>query len=153
MKTQEYIPFIRRAFELAVSAVERGNHPFGAVLVNDGKIVLESENTVITEQDFTRHAELNLVVQASKKFDRAFLETSTLFASTSPCPMCSYAIWSVGVKRIIYGVSYETFANLITFKPKYITCEQIFQQLGSESEIVGGVLEEEGVRVYEHWTK
>ena len=38
--------FIRQAIELSVSAVEHGNHPFGACLVSkDGRVLLTAENT------------------------------------------------------------------------------------------------------------
>jgi tRNA(Arg) A34 adenosine deaminase TadA len=52
---------MNRAIELAASAVENGNHPFGAILVIDDHIVLEAENTVLTESDLTRHAEMDMV--------------------------------------------------------------------------------------------
>src|SRR6266508_518113 len=46
-----------------------GNHPFGALLVDaDGKVVLEGENTVLTAQDCTGHAETNLMRMASERF-------------------------------------------------------------------------------------
>ncbi|MCW5859416.1 MAG: hypothetical protein KIS63_14050, partial [Caldilineales bacterium] len=41
---------LRAAIAVAWRAREHGNHPFGAVLVGaDGQILLEAENTVITE--------------------------------------------------------------------------------------------------------
>ncbi|HEX2621338.1 MAG TPA: hypothetical protein VHL11_14365, partial [Phototrophicaceae bacterium] len=57
----EHEPLIRECYRLAAQAVEHGNHPFGALLVLDGEIVLTSENTVNTANDPTGHAELNLV--------------------------------------------------------------------------------------------
>lgn len=47
---------MRRAFDLAVSAAFKGNHPFGAVLVHEGEVVLTTENTVNTSGDQTRYA-------------------------------------------------------------------------------------------------
>src|SRR6185503_17633299 len=57
--------FLREAIALAEQAHARGDEPFGAVLVVSGEIVLTASNTVILENDPTRHAELNLVSQAS----------------------------------------------------------------------------------------
>jgi tRNA(Arg) A34 adenosine deaminase TadA len=41
-------------------------HTRGAVLVYNDEIIAEAENSIHTDMDFTRHAELNLVVEASK---------------------------------------------------------------------------------------
>ncbi len=67
--------------------------------------------------------------------------------------MCAYAIWEAGIKRIVYGVTYETFARLVTKGAPYITVEEIYKQLKTPAEIIGGVLEEEGTRVYRNWPK
>jgi tRNA(Arg) A34 adenosine deaminase TadA len=56
--------FARRAIELAREARLAGNHPFGALLVVDGKITLTAQNTVATDRDPTAHAETNLVAKA-----------------------------------------------------------------------------------------
>ena len=58
---------MKRACELASSAIEHGNHPFGALLVRDGEILLEFENQVITSGDVTQHAETGLIGLATPK--------------------------------------------------------------------------------------
>ncbi len=40
--------YIRKAYEIARNSVVHGNHPFGALLVHEGKIVAEFENDVVT---------------------------------------------------------------------------------------------------------
>lgn len=145
--------FMRRAFDLATSAALKGNHPFGAVLVNSSEVILTAENTVNTSGDRTRHAELNLVADARRLYSIDYLSECTLYASTAPCPMCSYAIWEAGIRRIVYGVAYETFARLLTKGAPFITIEEIYKQLKTQAEITGGVLEEEGTIVYRHWPK
>ena len=45
---------IRRTLEIAQRARDHGNHPFGALLVDErGHILIEAENTVVTERDCT----------------------------------------------------------------------------------------------------
>ena len=146
-------PFMRRAFDLAVSAAVRGNHPFGAILVNNGEVILTAENTVNSANDQTRHAELNLVAEARRTLSPQILSECVIYASTAPCPMCAYAIWEAGIRRIVYGVTYETFARLVTRDASYITIEDVFKLLKTRAVIVGGVLEEEGVTAYNHWPK
>jgi tRNA(Arg) A34 adenosine deaminase TadA len=36
--------------------VRYSNHPFGAVLVHEGRVIVEAENTVNSDQDITAHA-------------------------------------------------------------------------------------------------
>ena len=67
--------------------------------------------------------------------------------------MCTYSIWEAGITHIVYGVTYETFAKLITKDVPFISCEKIYRLLKTPAVITGGILEEEGVRVYNHWPK
>ena len=88
-------PFLREAIALSKSAMERGDEPFGSVLVKDGEVILRAENSVFTGHDMTNHAEMNLVKLAAQHYDTAFLADCTLYTSTEPCAMCSGAIyWS-----------------------------------------------------------
>src|SRR5215207_6202231 len=59
--------FARQAIELARHARLAGNHPFGALLVVDGEVVLTAQNTVTTDRDPTAHAETKLVAKAIRQ--------------------------------------------------------------------------------------
>lgn len=141
---------IRRANQLTVQAAKKGNHPFGALLVHDDKIIMEAENTVNTDDDPTRHAELNLVVSASKKYPREVLRDSTLYTSTAPCLMCAYVIKDAGIKNVVYGMRYQTFADLIPGDYKYLSIEKVFKLHDTLLESTGGVLEEECLESYKY---
>lgn len=94
------------AIEVARRARENGNHPFGAVLAGpDGAVLLEVENTVVTDRDPTGHAETNLIRLAGREFDAGFLRECTLYASTEPCDMCVGAIYWSQIGRVVYGLS------------------------------------------------
>jgi tRNA(Arg) A34 adenosine deaminase TadA len=143
--------FIRQCLDLAISAGKKGNHTFGAVLVHDGQVIMTAENTVNSDNDDTRHAELNLVVKSQRDFSPEVLRASTLYTSTAPCLMCTATIHSAGISRIVYSVSYETFAGLIPGGYKYISCQEVYERLETEAEIIGPVLEKEGLKVYGYW--
>ena len=81
----DHEPFIRAAHEAAIRAGQAGNHPFGAVLVHNGRRVLTAENTVNTEKDAMRHAEYNLVLESVRILSQDTLRQSILYASTAPC--------------------------------------------------------------------
>lgn len=81
-----------------------------------GDIVVECENSVVTDKDITAHAELALVRKASKALAPAFLQTLTLYTSTEPCAMCAGAIFWSGIPRVVYGCS-ETSLYALTGNP------------------------------------
>jgi tRNA(Arg) A34 adenosine deaminase TadA len=145
--------FIKKCHQLAIEAGKNGDLPFGAVLVSDDKIIMTAQNSVISDNDSTRHAELNLIVKSQQSYSREFLQKCTLYASTAPCLMCTAAIWSAGITKIVYSVSYETYAKTISGKNKYIKCDEVYRQLNTEAEIIEGVLEKEGLKVYDFWPK
>ena len=81
--------FIRQVIEIAASARKKGNHPFGALLVDDrGRLMISAENTVMTRHDPTRHAELNVVQLAGESISSDALSKVTLYTNTEPCVMC-----------------------------------------------------------------
>ena len=48
--------FLRRSFEVARRSLSHGNHPFGAVLVDEnGTVLIEAENGYMPSRDSTAH--------------------------------------------------------------------------------------------------
>ena len=144
-------PYIRQSIELAISAARKGNHPFGALLVHEEEVIMTAENTVMADNDSTRHAELNLVVKSERAFPPGVLGECTLYTSTAPCLMCTAVIWDAGITRIVYSVSYESLARLISGNYNYISLDKIYRQLKTDVEFIGPVLEMEGLEAYKHW--
>src|SRR5215211_3574465 len=132
--------FIRRTYELALSSVEHGNHPFGALLVHQGKIILEVENTAVRTGDPTQHAELNLVKEALRRFDPLIIRASTLYTSTEPCAMCCGAIYWAGVPVVVYGCGGEVLSGSLE-----VPCRDVFSKGTRPTAVTGPVLQEEGV--------
>ena len=104
--------WLERAVALAWEARERGDHPFGALLVLPDGGVLEARNSVVTGADPTGHAETNLVRKAGKA-KRANLAGSVLYTSTEPCAMCAGAIYWAGIGRVVFALSEEGLAGLV----------------------------------------
>lgn len=65
----DHEPYVRRALDLAREAAANGNPPFGSLLVYDGEVIAESENTTHTEEDITAHPELKLARWAVRELD------------------------------------------------------------------------------------
>jgi tRNA(Arg) A34 adenosine deaminase TadA len=153
MMNENDLKLVRAAIGVANRARNRGNHPFGAILANEeGHILLEAENTVITERDCTGHAETNLLRLASKTYRADFLAKCTLYTSTEPCPMCAGAIFWGNVRRVIYGLSEEGLYGMIGEDSEdvlYLPCRNIFEAGQKSIEVIGPILEQEAKKVHE----
>lgn len=109
--------FMAQALELARLAVKHGNHPFGAVLVKDGKVVASAENTVITDNARSRHAEINLLDRALRDLGVKSLEGYTMYTSAEPCLACSGAVFITKVSAVVYGAPHDFLAKLVPGYP------------------------------------
>ncbi len=138
---------VRRSLQIAADAVAHGNHPFGALLAKDGKILLEAENTVYTGHDVTHHAETNLVRLSVQRYESAFLEGCVLYTSTEPCAMCSGAIYWSGIGTVVYACSAPRLADFAG-KGLEIRSSEIFAAGARKVIVVGPVLEDEAVQVH-----
>ncbi len=144
-------PFIRQCYDLARQAMAHGDHPFGALLVCEGAVVLTAVNTVHSNRDVTQHAELNLVSQAGRVLGYAALTDSILYTSTEPCAMCTGAIFWAGISTIVYGCSAESLGQLAggSF---VVPSRQLLAKATRPTHIVGPVLETEGIAIHQaYW--
>lgn len=145
--------WLRHAFAVALKARENGNHPFGAVLVGpQNELLLEAENDVITGDDITGHAEINLVRMASAEYDSRSLSLCTLYSSTEPCPMCAGAIFWSGIGRVVYGVSEAGLYHLVgvdSGEVLQLSCREVLAHGARSVEVIGPMLEEEGLKVHQ----
>jgi tRNA(Arg) A34 adenosine deaminase TadA len=96
---------LTRTFVLAAEARAAGDHPFGALLAVDGKVVGEARNRVNRDRDLTAHAETQLVriLEGEGRLDQ--LAAGTVYASCEPCPMCVGAMFWAGVRDVVFGLS------------------------------------------------
>ncbi len=149
---ENHLQPLRGAFKVAQCARENGNHPFGAVLVDPkGEILLRAENTVVTSRDITAHAEVNLIRQATAKYDREFLKNCTIYTSTEPCPMCAGAIFWSNIRRVVFGLSEESlyeFAGKDSDEVHILPCREVFAKGKKVIEVVGPLLEDEAREVH-----
>lgn len=147
------VQWMQRAIAIARRARDKGNHPFGAVLVDgQGHLLMEAENTVVTDNDCTAHAETNLMRQAATTYDRDFLATCTIYCSTEPCPMCAGAIYWGNVRRVVFGLSQERFYELFGEDEEEVLelpCREIFARGPKPVAVMGPLLEEEALEVHE----
>lgn len=143
--------YMKRCYELAIEAGKKGYDTFGAVLVHNGKILEEAENTADYQKGIFGHAEFNLVHKCANKYSDEVLRESVLFTSCAPCERCLGAIASLGIQTVVFGVSYKEFSKLTPSDYVPIDRVGLLRQLGIQLQLIGPVLEDEGMHVFEYW--
>ena len=143
--------YIRRCYELAIQAGKKGFDTFGALLVHDGKIIEEAENTADYQRGLFGHAEFNLVHKCANKYSDTLLREAPFYTSCAPCERCLAAIASLGVQKVVYGVSYKEFSKLTPFDDGPLDREGLLSQLHLPLTLTGPVLEDDGMHVFEYW--
>ena len=152
------IEHLKASIAVAWRARENGNHPFGAVLVDEhNRVVLQAENTVVTGHDSTGHAETNLVRLATQQFSPAQLAHYTLYSSTEPCAMCAGAIYWSQIGRVVYALSEIDLYAIIGPSPEHLVlpCREVFAHSQRSIEVYGpeSSLEAEARAVHkDFWT-
>lgn len=107
MITDTDLKYLRRCVELAETALEKGDEPFGSVLVSaDGEILFEDHNHVASG-DHTQHPEFAIARWAANNMSQEERSKATVYTSGEHCPMCAAAHGWVGLGRIVYASSSE----------------------------------------------
>jgi tRNA(Arg) A34 adenosine deaminase TadA len=151
--------FLRRSFEVARRALTHGNHPFGAILVDQSRnVLIETENGYMPSHDGTAHAERLLATQACTTLSPDILRTATLYCSAEPCAMCAGAMYWAGIGRLVYGMSERRLRAVTGNHPENPTldlpCREVFSSGQRSTEVVGPLLEDEAEALHAGvWSK
>src|SRR3984957_14672845 len=140
--------FLRRSLDGARRALTHGNHPFGAILVDQNRnVLIEAENGYRPAHDGTAHAERLLATQACRTLSPDILEGGTRYSSAQPCAMCAGAIYWAGIGRLVYGLSEHRWRAVTGNHPENPTldlpCREVFKSGHRATEVVGPMLEDE----------
>lgn len=132
--------YLSAAIDQARSAREHGNHPFGAILVTAGGRIVRAENSVVTANDPTGHAETNLVRLAAAALAPEELATAVLYTSTEPCAMCSGAIFWAGIPTVIYALGGDQLIDLLPASDEWrlvLPSREVFARGGHPTTVLG----------------
>lgn len=111
MITEVDLKHLKRCVELAETALEKGDEPFGSVLVSsDGEVLAEDHNHV-AGGDHTQHPEFALARWAAENLTPDERSGATVYTSGEHCPMCAAAHGWVGLGRIVYASSSDQLAE------------------------------------------
>jgi tRNA(Arg) A34 adenosine deaminase TadA len=103
-----------RCVELAQTALDDGDEPFGSILVDaDGRTRFEDRNRV-AGGDATRHPEFAIARWAAENLSPAERAEATVYTSGEHCAMCAAAHAWVGLGRIVYATSSAQLTQWLT---------------------------------------
>ena len=137
---------IRITFELADKSACQGFEPFGAILVKNNETVFCTQDKSIVYSDPTSHAELILISEYCRRNHIISLEGYTLYCNVEPCVMCCGAIHWSKISRVVFSVHQRSLQKISKGKKKP-SCEELINVGNKKIEVIGGVLEEEGIEI------
>jgi tRNA(Arg) A34 adenosine deaminase TadA len=145
---------LRQAIALSETAAAQGGRPFGAVVTDgDGRVIAQAQGLPSVEpRDWTAHSEMQALRSASAILSWKELSRATIYASAEPCPMCAAAVYWCNIRRLVFCVGepamralrarYERAAGIA------MRCEEIFARSDRQIEVIGPLLEDEGLAVH-----
>jgi tRNA(adenine34) deaminase len=130
--------FMKAALKSAKKAWKNGEVPVGAVLVKNGEIISTGQNSPITSNDPTAHAEIIALREGSEKLKNYRLIDTTLYVTIEPCTMCMGAIIHARIKKLVFGA----------FDPRAGAAGSLFDftvenKFNHKVEVKSGILESE----------
>ena len=95
--------FMLKALQLAEQALDEGEVPIGAMVVNTTEIIGKGYNQTERLFDTTAHAEMLAITAAADHLGNKYLHDCTLYVTLEPCPMCASALAWAKIDKIIIG--------------------------------------------------
>ena len=133
--------FMQEALAEAEKAMEAGEVPVGAVLVEGDEIIGRGHNEPLSSHDPTAHAEITAIREASLVKKNYRLTGCELYVTLEPCAMCLGAAVHARLKRLVFGA----------LDPKAGAVESVmafpFDKMNHTVEIKGGVLAGECAKI------
>jgi tRNA(Arg) A34 adenosine deaminase TadA len=102
---------LRRCVDLARTALDEGDAPFGSILVAGSGEVLAEDRNRVSSGDNTRHPEFALARWAAENMTVEERGKATVYTSGEHCSMCAAAHGWVGLGRIVYACSSSQLAG------------------------------------------
>ncbi len=148
MQTKEDEKFIRKCIELSNEAVKNGDAPFGAIVVQEGKIIAEASNE--SRAKTSDHAEIIVMHKAKKFLKGNDLLSCTLYSNCEPCPMCSFMAREYKLERVIFAMPSPFMGGYSKWNIlEDDGLEQFKSFFGKVPEVISGILEDEAKLIFD----
>lgn len=101
--TDEY--FMKKAYQEAQAAFDKGEIPVGAIIVVNDKIIARTHNLTEMLNDVTAHAEMQGITSAANFLGGKYLTGCTLYVTLEPCQMCAGALYWSQISKVVFGAA------------------------------------------------
>lgn len=128
--THEY--FMKKAYQEALTAFDKGEIPVGAVVVAENTILAKTHNLTELLTDVTAHAEMQAITAAAGSLGGKYLTGCTIYITLEPCQMCAGALYWSQISRVVYG-AHDTHRGYTAMGGK----------LHPKTEVITGIMEAE----------
>ena len=106
--------FMSLAIDQAKVAYQNNEVPVGAIIVKDNKVIGKGRNRVIENQNVSSHAEIEAIIDASKKIKNYRLNKSTMYVTLEPCHMCLKAMIDARIDEVIFATLEPKTGSIIS---------------------------------------
>ena len=144
--------FMRLAIQAAWKGLGKGEMPFGACIVRKEQVLSVSHNSAKANIDTTAHAEVQAIREASRQLRTLELAGCVIYSTCEPCPMCFTACLWAKIGRIVYACRIED-AEKAGIRQIPISSSRMKQLGQSGVQLVGDVLREESLKLFEAWSR
>lgn len=140
--------YIQRCIELSAESMEKGDAPFGSLVVLNGEIIAESSNNAAAK--VSDHAEVIALHRAHEKVGHSNLTGATLYTNCEPCPMCAFMTREYKISRLVYALPSPFMGGHSKWNiMEDEELEKFPPFFGAVPEVIGGVLEAEAKAVFQ----
>ncbi len=136
--------YMNMAIKLAKESAKSGNIPVAALIVYKGEVIAQASNGKYP----CEHAELEVILKASRILDSKNLSDCDLYVTLEPCPMCAGAILLSGIKNIWFGAYDKNYGAAISKDNSFARYSNI-----SKVNINGGIMEDECSKLIKDYFK
>ncbi len=150
MNKIEQQKWMHRAVDRARLGIRKGQTPFGACIVRNGRLISNEHNRVWLNQDITAHAEVVAIREACRKLGTIDLSGCILFSTCEPCPMCYSAAHWARIDHVYFGAAIRD-AEKAGFHELKISNQVMRREGKSKLKTRGGVLIQETRGLFTEW--
>ncbi|MFH1831967.1 MAG: nucleoside deaminase [bacterium] len=144
---KEICKFMDKALIQAQKALEKGEVPIGAIIVDsNGVIIARAHNKVETLGSQAAHAEVLAIQKACKKLGDWRLAGCTIYVTLEPCLMCLGLIQISRIAGLVYGAKSTLFGASLSDVSKLPTYAKTLI-------IQGGIKEQESLKLLKSFFK
>lgn len=123
---------MKKAYQEALIAFDKGEIPVGAVVVANNTILAKTHNLTELLTDVTAHAEMQAITAAAGSLGGKYLTSCTIYITLEPCQMCAGALYWSQISRVVYG-AHDTHRGYTAMGGK----------LHPKTEVITGIMEAE----------